>query len=92
VATIRPDGPGEAERSFRYLDSKIQSISTTVETCRNALPRCRRGDADDEIGEHARAPALWSMAVLCTVAISCWPRVLRTISRPLDRGGDTCGF
>src|ERR1700692_2454815 len=31
-------------------------------------------------------PAVWSMAVVYTVAISCWPRVLRTISSPLDNG------
>src|SRR5580658_5025055 len=31
-------------------------------------------------------PAPWSMAVVCTVAISCSPRVLRTISSPLDSG------
>src|SRR5580700_8531671 len=31
-------------------------------------------------------PAPWSMAVVCTVAISCWPKVLRTISSPLDKG------
>ena len=29
-------------------------------------------------------PAAWSIAVVCTVAISCWPSVLRTMSRPLD--------
>jgi hypothetical protein len=28
-----------------------------------------------------------SMAVVCTVAISCWPNVLRTMSSPLARGG-----
>ena len=27
-----------------------------------------------------------SIAVVCTVAISCWPRVLRTISSPLESG------
>src|SRR5262245_37306278 len=27
-----------------------------------------------------------SMAVLCMVAISCWPSVLRTMSRPLESG------
>src|SRR5271169_2355223 len=26
------------------------------------------------------------MAVVCTVAISCWPRTFRTMSRPLDSG------
>src|SRR5262244_3940585 len=31
-------------------------------------------------------PDAWSMAVVCTVAISCWPSVLRTMSRPLDNG------
>src|SRR5215470_17535608 len=31
-------------------------------------------------------PAVWSMAVVCTVAISCCPRVLRTISSPLESG------
>jgi hypothetical protein len=31
-------------------------------------------------------PAAWSIAVVCMVAISCWPRVLRTISSPLERG------
>jgi hypothetical protein len=31
-------------------------------------------------------PAVWSMAVVCTVAISCWPKVFRTMSRPLDNG------
>jgi hypothetical protein len=31
-------------------------------------------------------PAVWSMAVVCTVAISCWPSVLRTMSRPLESG------
>src|SRR5262249_8145554 len=31
-------------------------------------------------------PAVWSMAVACTVAISCWPRVLRTMSSPLEGG------
>ena len=29
-------------------------------------------------------PAAWSIAVVCTVAISCWPKVLRTMSSPLD--------
>ena len=29
-------------------------------------------------------PAAVSIAVVCTVAISCWPSVLRTMSRPLD--------
>jgi len=29
-------------------------------------------------------PAVASMAVVCSVAISCWPRVLRTISSPLE--------
>src|SRR5580704_15815388 len=29
-------------------------------------------------------PAVWSIAVVCTVAISCWPKVFRTMSRPLD--------
>ena len=31
-------------------------------------------------------PAAWSTAVVCTVAISCCPRVLRTISSPLESG------
>src|SRR5262245_18914785 len=31
-------------------------------------------------------PDAWSMAVVCTVATSCWPRVLPTMSRPLDKG------
>src|SRR6516162_6579641 len=31
-------------------------------------------------------PAAWSIAVVCTVAISCWPKVLRTISSPLESG------
>ena len=31
-------------------------------------------------------PAAWSMAVACTVAISCWPKVLRTMSSPLESG------
>src|SRR5215469_10693046 len=31
-------------------------------------------------------PPARSIAVVCTVAISCWPRVLRTISSPLDSG------
>src|SRR6185437_13364279 len=31
-------------------------------------------------------PAVWSIAVVCTVAISCWPKVLRTMSSPLDSG------
>src|SRR5262249_49897664 len=31
-------------------------------------------------------PAVWSMEVVCTVAISCWLNVLRTISSPLDSG------
>src|SRR5215469_1543919 len=31
-------------------------------------------------------PAVWSIAVVCTVAISCWPKVLRTISSPLESG------
>ena len=31
-------------------------------------------------------PAAVSMAVVCTAAISCRPKLLRTISRPLDRG------
>ena len=31
-------------------------------------------------------PDAWSMAVVCMVAISCCPSVLRTMSRPLDNG------
>jgi hypothetical protein len=31
-------------------------------------------------------PAVWSIAVVCMVAISCWPKVLRTTSSPLDSG------
>ena len=31
-------------------------------------------------------PASWSIAVACRAAISCLPKVLRTISRPLDSG------
>ena len=31
-------------------------------------------------------PAAWSIAVVCTVAISCWLKVLRTMSSPLDSG------
>src|SRR5262249_58048491 len=31
-------------------------------------------------------PAASSIEVVCTVAISCWLKVLRTISRPLDSG------
>ena len=31
-------------------------------------------------------PAAWSTAVVCTVAISCWLKVLRTISSPLESG------
>src|SRR6516225_2529694 len=31
-------------------------------------------------------PAGWSIAVVCKVAISCCPSVLRTMSRPLERG------
>src|SRR6516225_6510511 len=31
-------------------------------------------------------PAVWSMAVICKVAISCCPRVLRTMSSPLESG------
>src|SRR6516162_1951269 len=31
-------------------------------------------------------PIVSSTEVVCTVAISCWLRVLRTISRPLDNG------
>src|SRR5262249_5623398 len=33
-------------------------------------------------------PDAWSMAVVCTVAISCWPSVLRTMSRPLANGAE----
>ena len=29
-------------------------------------------------------PLVWSTAVVWTVAISCWPSVLRTMSRPLE--------
>src|SRR5262245_2527182 len=29
-------------------------------------------------------PAVWSIAVVCNVAISCWPSVLRTMSSPLE--------
>ena len=32
------------------------------------------------------SPASLSIAVVCTVAISCWPRTLRTMSSPLDSG------
>jgi hypothetical protein len=28
----------------------------------------------------------WSMMVVCSVAISCWPSTLRTMSRPADSG------
>src|SRR6516165_588164 len=31
-------------------------------------------------------PAVWSMAVVCNVAISCCPSVLRTMSSPLESG------
>ena len=31
-------------------------------------------------------PAAWSIEVVCIVAISCCPRVLRTISSPLESG------
>src|SRR5215469_1908777 len=31
-------------------------------------------------------PTLSSIEVVCTVAISCWLRVLRTMSSPLDKG------
>jgi hypothetical protein len=31
-------------------------------------------------------PSAWSMAVVCIIAISCRPSVLRTISSPLDNG------
>src|SRR6516164_2124806 len=31
-------------------------------------------------------PAVSSIEVVCTVAISCWLKVLRTMSRPLDSG------
>ena len=31
-------------------------------------------------------PAASSIDVVCTVAISCWLKVLRTISSPLDSG------
>src|SRR4029453_4725853 len=31
-------------------------------------------------------PAAWSTAVVCTVAISCCPSALRTMSRPLENG------
>jgi len=31
-------------------------------------------------------PAAWSIAVVCKVAISCCPSVLRTMSRPLESG------
>jgi hypothetical protein len=31
-------------------------------------------------------PALWSIAVVCNVAISCCPSVLRTMSSPLESG------
>src|SRR5262249_5197931 len=33
----------------------------------------------------------WSTAVVCKVAISCWPSVLRTISSPLDNGAYRVG-
>src|SRR6516225_9920897 len=33
-----------------------------------------------------KIPAASSIEVVCTVAISCWLNVLRTISRPLDKG------
>src|SRR6516165_11824935 len=32
------------------------------------------------------SPAVSSIEVVCTVAISCWLRVLRTMSSPLDKG------
>src|SRR6516165_3530737 len=32
------------------------------------------------------SPAVSSIEVVCTVAISCWLKVLRTMSRPLDSG------
>src|ERR1022692_3422742 len=32
------------------------------------------------------SPTSLSIAVLCTVAISCWPSTLRTMSSPLDNG------
>ena len=38
------------------------------------------GEALDE------GPAAWSIAVVCIVAISCRPKVLRTISSPLASG------
>jgi hypothetical protein len=31
----------------------------------------------------------WSIVVVCTVAIPCSPRALRTMSRPLERGALT---
>src|SRR5262245_54196104 len=31
-------------------------------------------------------PAVWSIAVVCKVAISCCPSVLRTMSSPLESG------
>jgi hypothetical protein len=31
-------------------------------------------------------PAVWSMAVVWIVAISCWRKVLRTMPSPLDNG------
>jgi hypothetical protein len=31
-------------------------------------------------------PAVWSIAVVCKVAISCCPNVLRTMSSPLESG------
>ena len=39
------------------------------------------------VSDTVRMP--WSMAVVCNVAISCWPSTLRTMSRPYQSGGAT---
>ena len=47
---------------------------------RHPFSRCMRGVV------RRISPASLSIAVVCTVAISCWPSTLRTISSPLDKG------
>jgi hypothetical protein len=47
----------------------------------NPFPRGMR-----QHGRTIDLPAAWSTAVVWTVAISCWLKVLRTMSSPLESG------
>ncbi len=86
---FEPQRPCRADRIDSSFLPPHQFVAMTME--RFAQNRALGRKVSDEFTVplcrgHHRELLLAAAWVVCTVAISCWPKVLRTISNPLDSG------